>query len=555
MLFDKERFNLRFRDNPNMKTLVVLIFILLNSVKVSIFNYILLEDKKLITFGYKLVVTIIILSIVYSVLFQAKKRVVWVVFYAVQVIYIGGFICYYDYFNSIFHLFQMATLFPEGAAVVKHFSVPFYSNMLVAILDLPLFIWMMFHYDKVRLSNSIKKYKRYIVIGLLFMLSMVELVNFTRKTSLIAYAKEYPKRENQLVEKYGTFINSIYDYYFNADGIGLLNLYEYGEDIVGTQTKDVPTNIVIIQVESLDSNVINQKYKGKLIAPNLTKYAKENIYHKYTMSYHLAGGSSDAEYSTINSVEALTSFPSMKLNSDPYSNSIAKILVSNGYSANAFHGNIGSFYNRDKAYDLMGFNKFYDIDAMAMTSAKWGASDEDVFNYARKNIETQKEPFFNYIITMTSHTPFNFVDDYANIDEYDEIEQEDTKQYYKSINYTDKQVGSFVDSILTSYPNTCIVIFGDHTPGDLKEYEKASYILNNEYFEFVPLIIITPEKINYTNTKYAASFLDVAPTVLEESGIGYTIKSKGESLLSGLKPKSLIPLRGKNYRRSELILK
>ncbi|BCN32990.1 LTA synthase family protein [Anaeromicropila herbilytica] len=537
------------------KTLILILslFYVLNVLKVTVFNLIMVNGVNIFTSLSKFVVTALILSIVFLILFIINRKLIWCIFYIIQVIYVGGFLCYHDYFNSIFHLFQIATLFPEGTAVVEHFSVPFQLNMLISIIDLPFFIYYMVHYKKVNWRKCAFEFSRKILLFSITFLIIIELLHVITKSSYVNYVSDYPKGENEVVLQYGTLINSIYDYIFNADGKGLLKQYEYGKKITKEATKTDPTNVLMIQVESLDANIIYKKYDGKYIAPFLSSVADKYIYHRRMMSYHLAGGSSDADYSIMNSLEPFTSFPSMKLIADKYPNSMPDIFRKAGYQVNAFHGNIGSFYNRTKAYKQMGYQNFYDVDKMKLTIAKWGASDKDVFDYAYNFMKTEKEPFFNYIITMTSHTPFRYVDDYETISDYDDVKPEGTKQYYKSIHYVDEQIEQLVTKVLKMYPNTCVYIYGDHTPGDLNDYEKSSYHTEKDYLEFVPLLIITPEKIHYTNTKYAASFLDVAPTVLDFSGISYSIRSKGGSLSSGNEPNSLIPFKGRQYDRRELI--
>lgn len=539
--------------NSKILIWIVIAFTILNTLKVTIFNFIMIDDKSIVIFITKFIVTLVVIALIFSVLFIFNKRILWYIFYIIQVIYIGGFLCYYDYFNSIFHLFQMATLFPEGAAVVKHFSIPFQLNMLVSIIDLPLFIIFCLIYKQLKVKQFVINYKKKIIILLLSVLVIGEMISILTNTSFLDYAIDYPKKENEMVARYGTALNSVYDYIFNADGEGLLKQYEYGETISKNQTKETPSNVLMIQVESLDANIIHATHNGEYIMPFISKMADENIYHRRMLSYHLAGGTSDAEYAILNSVEPLTSFPSMKLQGDTYPNSIAKIFHGVGYHVNGYHGNIGSFYNRTNGYKQMGFDNFYDISKMGLKDIEWGASDGEVFDFAYETIQKEKEPFFSYIVTMTSHTPFDYVDDYVTIQDFDDIKVEETKQYYKSVRYVDIQIQHLVERVLSLYPNTIVAIYGDHTPGDLNDYTKSSYIINKEYFEFVPLIIITPEHLQYKNTEYAVSFLDMAPTILDMSGIPYMIRSKGESLISCKMPHSEIPFRTKSYNRSTLI--
>ena len=104
-------------------------------------------------------------------------------------------------------------------------------------------------------------------------------------------------------------------------------------------------NYVIIQVESMDANIVNQKYKGVYVTPFLRSLTASAVYYPFAMSYHEGGGTSDSEFSIINSVEPLESYPALKLSSYDFPNSMVSKLDAQGYSTFAFHGNIGSFYN------------------------------------------------------------------------------------------------------------------------------------------------------------------------------------------------------------------
>ncbi len=67
--------------------------------------------------------------------------------------------------------------------------------------------------------------------------------------------------------------------------------------------------------------------------------AADNVYFPYLLSYHFAGGTSDCEVAVLNSIEPLTSEPTMKLYDYGYPNSLVKRLETAGYHTLAFHGN------------------------------------------------------------------------------------------------------------------------------------------------------------------------------------------------------------------------
>jgi phosphoglycerol transferase MdoB-like AlkP superfamily enzyme len=325
---------------------------------------------------------------------------------------------------------------------------------------------------------------------------------------------------------------------------------EHKEAVASINSKP---NYVFIQVESMDANIVRHEYGGSYEMPNLKSLAENNIYYPYTLSYHKGGGTSDAEFSIINSVEPLDSFPAIKLTAYKHPNSYVGKLAGAYYTTMAFHGNVGTFYNRNIAFSKMGFKKFYDISSMDYKDEGWGAPDDKVFSYAFKKISQTRKPFMSYIITMTSHGPFESARHYYNNSRYDSIKEETVKNYFNSMSYVDKSISDFVKNIRQSQPNTYIFIVGDHTPNiNTPDYFQASFIDGETYFEFVPLIIITPDNKKYTETKRVASFLDISPSIMDSSGISFKIKSSGSNLLDKDQNMLNIPLKGKLYDRAWL---
>lgn len=68
----------------------------------------------------------------------------------------------------------------------------------------------------------------------------------------------------------------------------------------------------------------------------------------------------------------------------------------------------------------------------------------------------------------------------------------------------------------------------------------------------MPLIIVTPDKKVYKEDKNVASFLDIAPTILEASNIKFEIKSDGLDLINSIQNAPPIPFKGENYDRALL---
>jgi phosphoglycerol transferase MdoB-like AlkP superfamily enzyme len=152
---------------------------------------------------------------------------------------------------------------------------------------------------------------------------------------------------------------------------------------------------------------------------------------------------------------------------------------------------------------------------MNMKNVGWGAPDADVFDFVLENSRTVSGPFLSYVITMTSHGPFTNASNYYNNATFDDIQDKKVRDYFNSMSYVDASIKSFVQSIKKEYDNAYVFIFGDHTPKIESDYFiQADVMIEDKLHEFVPLFIITPDNKVHNEQKIAASFLDIAPTVL-----------------------------------------
>lgn len=532
------------------------LFIILNTLKISLFNYNILNPHTAGMFLYKFAVTFIWLVVIYSFIFKMKTPIVFILFYIVQLVYTYANFTYFSFFHTYLHLLQSIVLLPESINTASHFSVPKSTFALVLLIDLPILVLIAFRYFKIAALNlRLGLYRKLVVSSLLLIFLILECFNYFNGYSLVQFIKNYTSRnEVHVVERYGTFVNGIIDTLLNNSEKSLIKQFTYGKKISGRETANSSRpNFIAIQVESMDAGIVNTRYKGSFVTPFLNSLTTSSVYYPYVFSYHKAGGTSDAEFSIINSVEPLNTFPAIKLSKYDYPNSVARKLFESSYDTAAFHGNTGDYYNRDAAFRKMGFREFFDIGKMGLNEIGWGAPDNDVLEYVSQKVKNQKEPFFYYVITMSSHVPFENVKRFYNNDSYSDIKDELVRNYFNSMSYVDRSIGNFVSRIMAENKNTYILIWGDHTPGiKSKMYKQASFISDNKYFEFVPLFIITPDGRTYMEKEKAATFLDIAPTILNSAGVPFSIETYGENLLEPSAPEKDIPFRGDSYERKQL---
>jgi phosphoglycerol transferase MdoB-like AlkP superfamily enzyme len=381
----------------------------------------------------------------------------------------------------------------------------------------------------------------------------MEYRNYKEENFVTHISKNMFMGESRLVQRYGTLVNNAVSIYNNKNTEEYINSLKYGRERTNEKEAAQKANIFIIQVESMDASIVKQKHNGSYVMPYLNSLTTGSVYYPYMFSYHLGGGTSDAEFSVINSVEPLTAYPSIKLTTYKAPNSFISKLAQANYETNAFHGNIGRFYNRDVAFHKFGFKEFYDIAKMNMSDVGWGAPDDQVFNFSLEKSREASKPFLSYVITMTSHGPFTNAYNYYYNDAYDDIEDSLLKDYFNSMSYVDNSIKGYVQSIKKEYDNAYIFIFGDHTPKiESDVFKQSSVMIDEKLYEFVPLFIITPDNKIYSEQKNAATFLDIAPTVLNASGIKFSLKSDGANLLNPDESAGKIPYRGLQWDRAEL---
>lgn len=537
-------------------------FLIANTLKITVFNLLLISSCSLPVFLYKVSITFLLVTLVYLILLGMKSRIPFIVFYFLQTIYIFINLAYYIYFRSYLHLAEAFILFSESTGAVRDWSVLMSPKLLIPFLDLPVAIYMILVYPRIRarieMGSGVKRWS--LIFCCILLIGAVEGLNYMHHYSIFNIAKANNSTSELLVvERYGTLADSLADIAFNKNTNNMISKLKYGKPISSKGTITASTsklNFVVIQVESMDANAVNKQHNGQYVMPFLHALALENVYYPYTMSYHEAGGTSDSEFSTINSVEPLSDYPSITINNYSYPNSILKQLLKNSYSTLAFHGDVGSYYNRNIAYPKMGYQEFFDLTKMGLEQSGWGAPDSAVFNYSEQKLKNEKQPFLVYTITMSSHGPFTNVNNYYNNSNYNDVTDQTARNYMNSMSYVDQSIEDYVNYIRPNFNNTYIIIWGDHTPDINKsEYKQASFTEADNYFEFVPLIISTPDHKKYTEDKIVASFLDIAPTIANASGVPYNINSDGMDLLNRTAVVNKIPYRGGIFDRSSLFAK
>jgi len=295
-------------------------------------------------------------------------------------------------------------------------------------------------------------------------------------------------------------------------------------------------NLIVIQVEALQNFVIDLVYEGQEITPNLNRLIRESGSFYFDNYYqHIGrGNTSDAEFVTNNSLYPAYDYPTYEEYADNTFYGLPWILRDNKYTAWVFHGYKKEFWNREKAYVNLGFERFIseeDYEFTEKESIGFGIIDEVFFSqtldYIKELDNVDENPFYAFIITLTSHTPFNMPGHLQTIKLREEHKNTMLGNYLQAIHYADKALGEFLEGLRREgyYDNSVVAIYGDHFAifgSEQRDRDIMSDLLNKPYnlgdIMNVPLIIHIPGLEDNKTISKIGSQLDFLPTILNIMG-------------------------------------
>ncbi|KLU65232.1 lipoteichoic acid synthase 2 [Desulfosporosinus acididurans] len=301
-------------------------------------------------------------------------------------------------------------------------------------------------------------------------------------------------------------------------------------------------NLIVIQVESLENFVIKQKINGQEITPNLNKLLANSLYFSNFYEQVNNGTSSDADLMTNTSVYPIrTGATFFRFPNNTY-NSLPKMLANKGYATVAIHPDKGSYWNWMPALKSIGFEKTIDSSHFKETEKiGLGISDGSYLKQIAPIIENEKQPFYNFIVTLTSHNPFDLPAQYRTLKLSDNLNKSKLGGYFQSVHYTDEQIGKFLNTLDQQgvLDNSVVVIYGDHT-GVHKYYDdevkqvqpQESWWLDDS--KRIPLIIFH-KGMNGQELKITGGQIDTLPTIASLMGISektYQNTAFGRNLLN-----------------------
>lgn len=286
-------------------------------------------------------------------------------------------------------------------------------------------------------------------------------------------------------------------------------------------------NIVFIIIESFGQKLTGVNQPTISFTPFIDSLASNGLYWKNCLS------TTERTFGVLPAIFA--SAPQGKVgfanmwHPIPDHNTILKDMSDNGYHTSFFYGGCASFDGQDKF--LQNSNIDYILDAKPDTATterskvlkemhRWGIDDRELFDLAiQHKMTTDKQPFVDAYLTLSTHEPFNFIgiEEYVaqvekmaiNVTGAERKNIDNNLEIFACFKYLDDCVRNLFNYYKTrpGFENTIFVITGDHRTGSLAK--KLSTI--SKYH--VPLIIYSPLLKRCKTMNSVASHLDITPTI------------------------------------------
>ena len=295
-------------------------------------------------------------------------------------------------------------------------------------------------------------------------------------------------------------------------------------------------NVILIQVEALNTMVMQQKIGGVEITPNLNALINESWYFPNTYSQTGMGNTADAEFLVNTSMYPPKSQAAPVAYVDRKIPALPRLLGQQGYDTFTVHANKVGYWNRKELYAALGFSRYYDRNFFRSEDMfnEMGSSDEVLFRDTGKllrQVDSTSTPFYTQVITLSAHTPFDLVPQNRRpMRTHSDYKGSLMGDYISSESYSDFALGQFISQLRADgiWDNSIVMIYGDHTAMNEnslsgKDGRAAKELLGRSYSaadrQRVPLIIHLPGQKKAELVTATAGLVDIMPTVADLVGL------------------------------------
>ncbi len=308
------------------------------------------------------------------------------------------------------------------------------------------------------------------------------------------------------------------------------------------------SNVLIIQVESMQGWVVGAEVDGQEITPFLNRMRSQARYFPHYADLTAQGMTSDSEYATLNSNLPLAQGALAFLRSDNAFYTLAHVLEQRGYTTFSAHPYKRGFWNRALLHPRYGFGEsWFRRELGEGLVVGWGLADGLFFDRVvpkLAELDAGEQPFFSFLVTLSVHHPYDSFPPSLIELELGELEGTALGNYIHGMHYTDASLAALFEQLTREgiLDHTIVAVYGDHdsrlghdpdllTLAGIDRWSPAV----TPMLERVPAFLWIPSDGEPVRgaVDTVGGHIDLAPTILHYLGVPAPMHFLGRPLLPG----------------------
>lgn len=290
-------------------------------------------------------------------------------------------------------------------------------------------------------------------------------------------------------------------------------------------------NVIMVLMETMDDFLVSEED-----TPTMCRMMREgiNFTNFYTPIY-----SSIHTFNTEYCVNAGHFLPTsgktvLYYSGNDFSQTLPSRLASLGYSAQAFHYNTSTFYNRGVMLPAIGFDAYNSYVELTGTDVNDTSMFDECFLFKNAYLREKffpDTPFYNYVITRNAHTPFAYDDalsewSLAKHPEYrGKYGREDLDVICCKVRLIDDLFAELIGQLEQTghLDDTVIVAFGDHYAYPMNDqqlvFERSG--VDNAYLAMKTPCFIWAKGMEPVEVSKTLNTADLVPTLVNLLGLDF----------------------------------
>ncbi|MEH7225032.1 sulfatase-like hydrolase/transferase [Bacillus sp. JJ1566] len=267
---------------------------------------------------------------------------------------------------------------------------------------------------------------------------------------------------------------------------------------------DFKPNVIVVLAEALWDPLLLTNIKFEEDPIPYTRSLMENYTSGELVTHIFGGGTINSELETLTGLS--TRFlPEGAETYNHYINrpidSLAHNFRNQGYHTTAVHTFKNWFYDRNKTYEYLGFEKYVSMEFFNNPEMVGPyIDDRELMRQSLSEISKTDGPDFLNVATVASHGPYDDIRYEEKLEFTTEGNLTDVPEYIlnlylKVLNELDDSIKLLIDGINELDEPTMVVIYGDHLPmlgADYAVYREAEYYSDLNLYEDHKKMYTTP---------------------------------------------------------------